>query len=76
MAADGTGGMIDRSRSLPMARSAVLAGRCVADLIRSVLAVALVVAVGTLVGFRFQTGVLPALAAVGLILVFGLPSCV
>lgn len=71
MAADLTGGMIDRFRSLPMSRSAVLAGRCIADLIRSVLVVALVLAVGTLVGFRFHNGILPALAAVGLVLVFG-----
>ena len=71
MAADMTGGMVDRFRSFPMARSAVLAGRCIADLIRSVLVVALVLAVGTLTGFRFNNGVLPAVAAVGLVLVFG-----
>lgn len=71
MATDLGGGMIDRFRSLPMARSAVLAGRCIADLIRSVLVVALILAVGTLVGFRFHNGVLPAFAAVGLVLAFG-----
>lgn len=71
MATDLGGGMIDRFRSLPMARSAVLAGRCIADLIRSVLVVVLILAVGTLIGFRFHNGVLPAIAAVGLVLVFG-----
>ncbi|MBO0728184.1 MAG: ABC transporter permease [Acidimicrobiaceae bacterium] len=71
MASDLAGGMIDRFRSLPMARSAVLAGRCIADLIRSVLVVALILIVGTLIGFRFHNGVLPALAAMGLVLVFG-----
>jgi len=71
MAADLAGGMIDRFRSLPMARSAVLAGRCIADLIRSVLVVALVLAVGTLIGFRFGNGALPAIAAIGLVLAFG-----
>jgi ABC-2 type transport system permease protein/oleandomycin transport system permease protein len=71
MATDVTGGMIDRFRSLPMARSAVLAGRCIADLIRSMMVVALILVVGTLIGFRFTNGVLPALAAVGLVLVFG-----
>jgi ABC-2 type transport system permease protein/oleandomycin transport system permease protein len=53
-----------------MARSAVLVGRCIADLVRSVLVVALVLAVGTLIGFRFRNGVIPALAAVGLVLAF------
>lgn len=71
MATDLQGGMIDRFRSLPMARSAVLAGRCIADLIRSVLVVILVLAVGTLIGFRFNNGLLPAIAAVALVLVFG-----
>jgi ABC transporter DrrB family efflux protein len=71
MAADVSGGMIDRFRSLPMARSAVLAGRCVADLIRSILVVALVLAVGTLIGFRFHNGVPGAIAAVALVLAFG-----
>jgi ABC-2 type transport system permease protein/oleandomycin transport system permease protein len=70
MAADLTGGMIDRFRSFPMARSAVLVGRCVADLVRTVLVVALVLVVGTLIGFRFHNGVLPALAAIGLVLAF------
>ena len=64
MATDLTGGMIDRFRSLPMARSAVLIGRCIADLVRSVLVV------GTLIGFRFHNGVLPAFAALGLVLAF------
>jgi ABC-2 type transport system permease protein/oleandomycin transport system permease protein len=54
-----------------MARSAVLGGRCTADLIRSVLVVALVLVVGTLIGFRFHNGALPAVAALGLVLAFG-----
>jgi hypothetical protein len=49
-------GIIDRFRSLPMARSAVLAGRILADLARNVVTVALMVAVGTAVGFRFHAG--------------------
>jgi len=71
MAADMSGGMIDRFRSLPMARTAVLAGRCVADVTRSVIVVVLVLVVGTLTGFRFHGGALPALGAVGLVLAFG-----
>ena len=47
-------GIIDRFRSLPMARSAVLAGRTLADLSRSVFALALMVALGLLVGFSFH----------------------
>jgi ABC transporter DrrB family efflux protein len=71
MAADMSGGMIDRFRSLPMARTAVLAGRCVADVTRSVIVVVLVLVVGTLTGFRFHGGALSALGAVGLVLAFG-----
>jgi ABC transporter DrrB family efflux protein len=71
MATDLASGMTDRFRSLPMARIAVLAGRCVADVTRSVIVVILVLAVGTLTGFRFHGGVLPALGAAGLVLAFG-----
>ena len=44
-----------RFRSLPMARSAVLAGRTVADLVRNVFVIALVLALGYVLGFRPQT---------------------
>ena len=54
LATDIKGGIIDRMRTLPMARSAVLAGRTFADLVRNVLVVALMLVVGTLVGFRFM----------------------
>jgi ABC transporter DrrB family efflux protein len=64
-------GIIDRFRSLPMARSAVLAGRTIADLVRNVFVLALMVVVGVLVGFRFHTGVLPAFGAVGVSLLLG-----
>ena len=70
MATDLQGGVIDRFRSLPMARSAVLAGRTIADLVRSVWVVILMATVGTLVGFRVQTNPLAALAAAGMILLF------
>lgn len=63
-------GMIERFRSLPMARSAVIAGRAMADLVRNVLVVALMVGVGFLVGFRVHTGPLPFLAAILLLLLF------
>jgi ABC-2 type transport system permease protein/oleandomycin transport system permease protein len=64
-------GLIERFRSLPMARSAVLAGRTVADLVRNVFVVALMCAVGFLVGFRPSTGVLAFLGGVVLLLLLG-----
>jgi ABC-2 type transport system permease protein/oleandomycin transport system permease protein len=70
MAEDMAGGMIERFRSLPIARSAVLAGRTVADTARGALVVALILGVGALYGFRFHNGFLPGLAAFGLILAF------
>jgi ABC-2 type transport system permease protein/oleandomycin transport system permease protein len=63
-------GLIDRFRSLPMARSAVLAGRTLADLTRNVFVIAIMLVVGYLVGFRVQTDVLSAMGGVGLALVF------
>jgi ABC transporter DrrB family efflux protein len=64
-------GVIDRFRSMPMARSAVLLGRTTADLVRNILIIGLMVGVGYLVGFRFQAGVLSALACVALVAAFG-----
>jgi ABC-2 type transport system permease protein/oleandomycin transport system permease protein len=63
-------GLIERFRSLPMARSAVLAGRTLADLARNVLVVAIMVAVGFLVGFRVHTNAVAFLAALGLVLFY------
>jgi ABC transporter DrrB family efflux protein len=63
-------GIIERFRSLPMARSAVLAGRTVADLCRNVLVTALITGVGYAVGFRVETGIGGYFAAVLLILGF------
>jgi ABC-2 type transport system permease protein/oleandomycin transport system permease protein len=65
------GGMIDRFRSLPMARSAVLAGRTAADGVRNVFVILLMVGVGYAVDFRFQGGFLRALAAMAIALLFG-----
>ena len=63
-------GLIDRFRSLPMARSAVLAGRITADLLRNVFVLATMIAVGYAVGFRIQTDFWSALLGVGLALAF------
>jgi ABC transporter DrrB family efflux protein len=64
-------GVIDRFRSMPMARSAVLAGRTAADLVRNVLIVVLMIVVGYAVGFRFTGGPGGALASVVVVAAFG-----
>ncbi len=64
-------GLIERFRSLPMARSAVLAGRTLADLVRNVFVVALMVLVGYMVGFRIHTSVLGLIGGVAVMLLFG-----
>jgi ABC-2 type transport system permease protein/oleandomycin transport system permease protein len=63
-------GIIDRFRSLPMARSAVLVGRTLADLVRSLFVVLLMGLVGYVVGWRVHTNTLGLVAAIGLILGF------
>jgi ABC transporter DrrB family efflux protein len=68
-------GVIDRLRSMPMARSAVLAGRLVADTVRMLVTILIIVAVGYAVGFRFTNGVVPAVAMIALATVFGLAIC-
>jgi ABC transporter DrrB family efflux protein len=64
-------GVIDRFRSMPMARAAVLAGRTIADLVRNIFVIVLMAGVGYLIGFRFEEG---AAAAVGSIMVVALFS--
>ena len=64
-------GLIDRFRSLPMARPAVLAGRTFADIVTNGLSAAILVATGLIIGFHFHTGVLHVLAGVALLLLFG-----
>jgi ABC-2 type transport system permease protein len=64
-------GFVDRLRSLPIPRSAVLAGRAVADTALLVWSLAFTSAVGFAVGFRLHGGLAGALAAFGLLLVFG-----
>jgi ABC transporter DrrB family efflux protein len=64
-------GVVDRFRSMPMARSAVLAGRTVADLARNILIIGLMIAVGYLVGFRFHGGAAGAVACIAAVAAFG-----
>jgi ABC-2 type transport system permease protein/oleandomycin transport system permease protein len=72
IAEDLSKGLIDRFRSLPMARSAFLSGRVLADGIRYTLLIVLMIAVGTAAGFRFQNGAGPAVAGIALIVLFGI----
>jgi len=71
LASDLSKGMIDRFRSLPMARSAVLAGRTISDTIRNIFVVLLMTGVGYIIGFRFQGGFLHALEALAITVLFG-----
>jgi ABC-2 type transport system permease protein len=68
MTADMETGLIDRFRSLPISRSAVLAGRTVSDLVTNVLGLAVTAATGLAIGWRIHTGPVDALAALGLVL--------
>jgi ABC-2 type transport system permease protein len=61
-------GLIDRLRSLPIARSAVLTGRVLADLLTEVIAIIVLVITGLAVGWGIHNGIGNALAAVGLCL--------
>jgi len=64
-------GLVDRLRSLPIPRSAVLAGRALADTAMQVWGLLITTAIGFAVGFRIHGGVLDALAAFGLLLALG-----
>lgn len=64
-------GVIDRFKSMPMARPAVLTGRTIADLVRSLFVIALMVGVGYLIGFRFRAGFVAAVGAVAIVALFG-----
>jgi ABC-2 type transport system permease protein/oleandomycin transport system permease protein len=71
LAEDMNKGLIDRFRSLPMSRSAVLAGRTLSDSARNLFVVTLMTIVGYLIGFNFQNGFFNAIGAIILVLLFG-----
>jgi ABC transporter DrrB family efflux protein len=71
IAADMQTGLIERFHSLPMSRSAVLAGRTLADLVRNAFVIALMAVVGFAVGWRPHTGAGAVLAGMLLMLLFG-----
>jgi ABC transporter DrrB family efflux protein len=64
-------GLIDRFRSLPMARPAVLAGRTSADVVTNAMSALILVGTGLLIGFSFSTAVGEVLLGFVLILLFG-----
>lgn len=71
LAEDMNKGVIDRFRSLPMSRTAVMAGRTVADMIRNLLVALILLGVGSLYGFRFLSGAVDAVTMVAIMLLFG-----
>ena len=71
LATDLRSGLLERFRTLPMSRSAVLAGRTLADLARSLAVVAVMAGIGFAVGFRVHTSALAFLAGLGLVALFG-----
>jgi ABC transporter DrrB family efflux protein len=64
-------GLIDRFRSLPMSRGAVLGGRTLADVATNALSIAIMVGVGLIIGFSFDASPLEIAAGIGLMLLFG-----
>jgi ABC transporter DrrB family efflux protein len=68
-------GLIDRLRSMPTARSAVLVGRLVAETARIFLMIVIIIGVGYAVGFRFQNGFAPAAGMVVLATIFAIAFC-
>jgi len=68
---DMSNGLIDRFRSLPTARSAVLAGRTISDLVTQVIGTVVVAGVGLAIGWRIHSSLADAAVAFGLALLFG-----
>jgi oleandomycin transport system permease protein len=68
-------GLVDRFRSLPIARSAVVAGRILADSVRVVWGVLIMTFFGVVLGFRFGGGLAGAIAALVLVAAFGIAVC-
>jgi oleandomycin transport system permease protein len=71
---DLTKGVFDRLRSLPIARSAPLAGRILADTVKQAWSIALILGLGIVLGFRVDNGAGGVLGAFALLLVFSLAA--
>ena len=63
-------GIMNRFRSLPMSRSALLVGRTMSDVLYNVASLAIMALTGLVVGWRIDTGVLPAVGGFALLLLF------
>lgn len=70
LSADLMSGMVDRFKSLPIARIAVLAGRTFADSVRNVVTLIILSIVGIIFGFRYHAGFFSILGGYGVILLF------
>jgi oleandomycin transport system permease protein len=68
-------GVIDRFRSLPIARSAVIAGRILADGARIVWSSVIIIGFAMILGFRFEGGLAGAFGAIALVTAFGFTMC-
>jgi ABC-2 type transport system permease protein/oleandomycin transport system permease protein len=64
-------GLIDRFRSLPMARPAVLAGRTLADIVTNLLSVLILLATGLIIGFTFEANLAEIVGGIALLMLFG-----
>lgn len=71
LADDKNSGLLERLRSLPMSRTAVLAGRVLADTVRNVVVVLLMVGIGFAVGFRTHTPFVRVLGGLFMMVMFG-----
>lgn len=65
---DKTKGITDRFRSMPISAAAVVLGRCMADMLNSVVGLMVMIVTGLLLGWRWHDGLAPALAAFGLLI--------
>ncbi|MEV0230701.1 ABC transporter permease [Nonomuraea sp. NPDC050786] len=72
MSVDFNSGVVDRFRSLPISRSAVLTGRVIADSLRMLLSLVVIIACSTLFGFRLLGGPVGTLGAIALLMGFGI----
>jgi len=64
-------GLIDRFRSLPMSRAAVLAGRTLSDVVTNLLSVTILVVTGLIIGFTFHANAIEIVGGFVLLLLFG-----
>lgn len=71
LAEDMSRGIVDRFRSLPMSRAAVMAGRTLSDTIRNLVVVIIMLTFGSILGFRFHNGFLGAIGMIAVLLIYG-----